>query len=71
MLGPTLLERGVLSARYIVVDVDSGAFVTGRNTEEATDRFKLNASECMWLARTGFKYFAGLNIPLLTQAPRH
>lgn len=39
-LGPTLQMRGVPSERYIVVDIDSGAFVTGQSRSEATYRFK-------------------------------
>lgn len=40
-LAPTLQERGVLASRYIVVDVESGEFVTGQSAAEAAARFKV------------------------------
>jgi len=40
-LGPTLLTRGVPSTRYIKVNIESGAFVTGNTRRETADRFEL------------------------------
>lgn len=40
-LGATLRERGIPASRYIVVDVESGEFVTGQTAAEAAGRFKV------------------------------
>jgi hypothetical protein len=51
-LGPTLEERGVPASRYIVVDVDSGEFVTGQSAAEAAVRFKvMHPRSRGWLQR--------------------
>jgi hypothetical protein len=51
-LGPTLRERGVPLSRYIVVDVDSGEFVTGQSAAEAAARFKImHPRSSGWLQR--------------------
>ena len=51
-LGPTLQERGIPPSRYIVVDVDSGEFVTGQSAAEAAARFKImHPRSSGWLQR--------------------
>jgi hypothetical protein len=51
-LGPSLQERGVPRSGYIVVDVDSGEFVTGRSAAEAVGRFKvMHPRSRGWLQR--------------------
>ena len=39
-LAPSLQSRGVPADSYIVVDIVSGEFVTGRTREQAGQRFK-------------------------------
>ena len=49
---PTLQERGVPRSRYIMVDVDSGEFVTGQSAVEAAGRFKImHPRSSGWLQR--------------------
>lgn len=49
-LGPRLQERGIPGHRYIMVDIGSGAFVTGQSPGEAADRFALmHPSAFGWL----------------------
>lgn len=51
-LSRDLQERGVLPTRYIVVDVDSGKFVTGQSKAEAAGRFKdMHPSSSGWMQR--------------------
>lgn len=51
-LGPTLEELGVPPSRYIMVDVDSGEFVTGQSAVEAAARFKImHPRSSGWLQR--------------------
>jgi hypothetical protein len=51
-LSHELQERGVLPSRYIVVDVDSGKFVTGQSEAEAAARFKdMHPKLSGWLQR--------------------
>ena len=51
-LSRDLQERGVLPTRYIVVDVDSGKFVTGQSEAEAAARFKdMHPGSSGWLQR--------------------
>lgn len=51
-LSRDLQERGVLPTRYIVVDIDSGKFVTGQSEAEAEGRFKdMHPNSSGWLQR--------------------
>jgi len=53
-LAPTLQRRGVPPGSYIVVDTVSGAFVTGKTPEEASQRFQsMHPGADGWMQRFG------------------
>jgi hypothetical protein len=69
-LGPTLRRRGVPADSYIVVDILSGEFVTGRTREQAGQRFKsMHPGATGWMQRFGDVILEPEDLPTDAQSP--
>jgi hypothetical protein len=69
-LGPTLRRRGVPAESYIVVDIVSGEFVTGKTREQAGQRFKsMHPGATGWMQRFGDVVLESEDPPTDAQSP--